>query len=125
MSTFRGWSVYLISRVTRAKGDRHYLSDETLRAFNSFGGTMSQPNRDTVLVVESVLHPTQGRYFRVVSFNFEPDPNGGETVRVERLFDEIPTRGRANTLLKGAARAVKIADLAAETMQKHRAENAR
>lgn len=119
MSTFRGWSVYLISRVTRAKGDRHYLSDETLRAFNSFGGTMSQPNRDTVLVVESVLHPTQGRYFRVVKFCFEPHPDGGETVRVERLHDEIPTRGRANTLLTKETRALKVKALAAETMRKH------
>lgn len=119
MSTFRGWSVYLISRVTRAKGDHHYLDEATLRYFGSYAGTQSSPDENTTLVVESVLHPTQGRYFRVVKFSFEPHPNGGETVRVERLHDEIPTRGRANTLLTKETRALKVKALADETMRKH------
>lgn len=108
MSTFRGWTVGLITRVQRAKGQHHYLDEDTLRFFNSYGGTHAPVGRDTVFVVESVKPPHGPRHYRVVRFSFTPAPDGGEMVAVTRMDDEISTSGRANTLLRNRVREAKL-----------------
>lgn len=108
MSTFRGWTVGLITRVQRAQGEHHYLDADTLRYFNSYGGTHAPVGRDTVFVVESVKPPHGPRHYRVVRFSFTPAPEGGEMVAVTRMDDEIPTPGRANTILTKRVREAKL-----------------
>lgn len=109
MSQFRGFSTYLISRVSRAKGANEYLSDETLRFFDAYGGAMANIDENTIAVVESVRQSPYynyrtGEYFvydreyRVTVFRFTPAPHG-ERVEVERVT-ENDTRARTQRLFR-------------------------
>jgi hypothetical protein len=99
VSTFRGFDVYLLSRVARARGEHSYFSDDTLRWFNAYGGTHARIDDSRTALVESVEHPTHGRIYRVVLVTFTPDvERGGESVTIERVIDNL-TRGLANGAL--------------------------
>lgn len=103
MSTFRGWSDALITRVTRAGS--HYLEPDSLRWHGSFGGRERRfHNADGTwyasAVVESVGSDSLciSRYWRVTVFTFIPSANGGEIVSIAHPADNL-TRHQANKVL--------------------------
>ena len=109
MSQFRGFSTYLISRVSRAQGASNYLDDDTLRFFDAYGGAMANIDDNTVAVVESVRQSpfynyrtgeycVYDREYRVTVFRFTPAPHG-EYVEVERVT-ENDTRSRTQRLFR-------------------------
>ena len=76
MSTFRGFTVGLITRVERA--GNHHLDRNTLKFFNSYGGTHAPIGDDAVAVVESVKFDDEPREYRVMLFNFVKGEDGFE-----------------------------------------------
>lgn len=106
MSTFRGFDVYLISRVSRANS--HYLDADTLRWFNAYGGTHARLSDELTYVVESVEHPSLGRVYRVVEFRFYQNEDNRERVNVERVTDFL-SRGQANRELSRIVREFRAA----------------
>jgi len=77
MSTFRGFTVGLITRVERA--GNHHLDRNTLKFFNAYGGTHAPISDDAVAVVESVKFDDEPRVYRVMLFRFFPAAKHAET----------------------------------------------
>lgn len=124
MSTFRGFTHGLISRVQRTGS--HYLDTDTLRFFDAYAGVHAQIDPDHVAVVESVKDWTGNRWYRVTYFIFKLDG----TVEIDRVTPRDtmgndmpgwPTRSKAERALRDYVRKVKTQANAEETKRKHRA----
>ena len=110
MSTFRGFTHGLISRVQRAGS--HYLDSDTLKFFDAYAGLHAQIDPDHIAVVESVKDWAGNRWYRVTYFIFMPD----DTVTIDRrtprdtMGNDMPgwpTRGKAERALRDYVREVK------------------
>lgn len=110
MSTFRGFTHGLISRVQRAGS--HYLDRDTLKFFDAYAGMHAQIDADHIAVVESVKDWSDNRWYRVTYFIFKEDG----TVTVDRVTPRDtmgndmpgwPTRSKAEHALRDYVRSVK------------------
>lgn len=101
MSTYRGYDKHLISRATRAMGDRHYFDEDTLRYFDAYGCKWLDNGPDHVVMVESIRDTWSGapHEYRVIEVKFhrEVDASGAERehVTVNRPSDNCPTARQA------------------------------
>lgn len=97
MSTYRGFDKHLISRATRAKGDRHYFDEDTLRCFDAYGGKWLDSGPDHVVMVDSIrdTFSDSPRQYRVIRVHFTRDAIGRERVAIERATNNYPTARQA------------------------------
>lgn len=92
MSTWRGYDTYLLDRARRAQyGASKYLDEETIRSswHNSYCGTtlrrdLTPGTPDVFEFVESSMHPSDGRVYRVTRLTFTPGEKG-EHLEAEAL----------------------------------------
>lgn len=97
MSTYRGFDTGLISRATRAEGDKHYFNERTLQYFDAYGGKWLDSGPDHVVMVDSIrdTFSDSPRQYRVIEVKFHRDVTGREHVTVNRPTDNYPTARQA------------------------------
>ena len=97
MSTYRGFDRHLISRATRAMGDRYYFDRDALEFFDARGHDVLNSEPDHVVMVDSIRDTWSGapREYRVIEVKFHRDVTGREHVTIDRPTDNYPTARQA------------------------------